>query len=432
MILRAFRNGGRWLGSAGAALALALTVGLGLGVLGCAGALREKPGAELGVPRALEGDVSAGYHAYATTLQRWGRWSADPLYAVRWCPSGIDPSTFVPYRADGHWSPSAGDAKAWGAPPGAPFWLSDDSETWGDITMHHGWWVHIEEGAPQGAWCWIPGAAETAGRVVWRSADGFVGWAPEPPTEEDADDAEVDDSAWSYELLGTLFDEVLDPALLVDDAAAVARAATRAARRDPANPARPRRFGPPSTQVATARKALSGYVLAHPEVASDGVGSNAKEGRAATPTTVAHATEPSSSFTSSSAISSAPSSRVSTTSGSVATSTHASSEEALPPSMVLYDQILRDPFLGGMGAGPAGMGPGLIGGIAPSPYLPFLSPAVRTAAGTGGSVGASASRSYGSSYATSHTGSSSAGHSSSHSSSTSSSSSGSSGKSHGK
>jgi hypothetical protein len=380
MILRALRNGGSWVG-------LALVLG-GL-ACGCAGALRENPGAGLGVPRALEGDVAAGYRAYEATLERWGRWTEDPLYAVRWCPQ-VNPATFAPYRSDGHWAPSAGDATGWGAPPGAPFWVSDDAETWGTITMHHGWWIHVEEGAPEGAWCWIPGVAETAGRVVWRTGDGFVGWAPELPFASEDDDDE--DLSWSYELLGTLFDDAVDLALLTDDALEDAREATRA-RHDADHPGRPRQVGPSHDQVAAARKALSGYVLAHPEVS---------------PVVArAHAA-------------SAPNPNATSTSTTTSKSFHATeSDSPLPPSMALYDQMMRDPM-----PGP--------GGMAPSPYLPFA------ASRASGRMGASWSR--GSSFTTapassarssSSSGSSSRHHGSGHSSSSRSSGS-SSGKSHGK
>jgi hypothetical protein len=425
MILRAFRNGGSW---------LTLLAGLVTcsALAGCAGALQETPGPALGVPRALEADVAEGYRAYATTLLRWGRWSADPLYAVRWCPSGVSPTTFVPYRSEGHWAASPGEASesvssngtGWGAPPGAPFWLSDDAETWGNITMHHGWWVHVEEGAPEGAWCWIPGAAETAGRVVWRSGDGFVGWAPEGPSAGDDDEADVDDSSWSYAFLGTLLDDTLD--LLTDDAAAMASGATRHGRFDPTHPGAPRRSGPSGEQVASARKALSGYVLAHARVASDGVvsggvasggvASNGAQRAVATPSVGA----PSGSNASGPvAASGSTSSSSSTSSG---TSLHlATKEEALPSAMALYDQMMRDPVLGaGVGMG-AGWGPG--GGL--SPFLPFASVAARAqVARAGASSSPPPSHSYGASSTTSHGSSS---HSSSSSTGWSSS-----GKSHGK
>ena len=79
----------------------------------------------------------------------------------------------------------------------------------GDVTMHHGWWVHLDEGAPQGSWCWIPGAAETAGRVVWRTADGYVGWAPEPPSAAVDEDADADDLAWTFSYVGALFEDTV-------------------------------------------------------------------------------------------------------------------------------------------------------------------------------------------------------------------------------
>ena len=56
------------------------------------------PGPALAIPRGnpVEADIEQGYRLYGATLQRWGRWYNDPLYAVHWCPRGVDPSEFVP------------------------------------------------------------------------------------------------------------------------------------------------------------------------------------------------------------------------------------------------------------------------------------------------------------------------------------------------
>ena len=62
---------------------------------------------------------------------------------------------------------------------GEPFWMSDNAEPWGEVTMHHGWWVHLDQGSPAGSWCWIPGAQPSLARVVWRVADGYVAWVGE-------------------------------------------------------------------------------------------------------------------------------------------------------------------------------------------------------------------------------------------------------------
>jgi hypothetical protein len=375
--------------------ALASSVGfvsLALGLGGCAGALREDPGPLVGVPGGgvLETDIRAGYRAYGPTLERWGRWSADPLYAMRWCPRDVDPTTFVPYRSKGRWAPSeATRGGAWGAPPGAPYWLSDDAETWGDITMHHGWWVHLDEATASGVWCWVPGAAETAGRVVWRVADGFVGWAPEPPTYVDDDSLDYDNLRWAFELVGSLFEQALDDGLLTGDAADMAYRATYGGGHDPARPGAPRTIGPTSEQVADARRALAGYVAAHPVVSAP-VATATQGQSTATPTVGSTSTARSSSQTAQ------------------------TTEDALPPGMALYAQLMRDPLMGS-------------GGFGLSPYLPVLGGMARAVPGVHASTVVPSSSPPTSSAPTSH---SSSHGGSSHASSSGSSSS--SGKSHGK
>jgi len=320
---------------------------------GCAGALRADPGPELGVRKGspLEADIGAGFRAYKTTLERWGRWSADPLYAVRWCPRGVDATTFVPYRSTGHWG-AVEEGAAKSAPPGAPYWVSDDSETWGDITMHHGWWVHLDESGPAGIWCWIPGAEATVARVVWRVGDGFVGWAPEPPSDGDGDPGDDETLAWTFVLVGQLLDAALDDHVLTGDASATAFHATEGGRRAAGLPWTPRRVGPSTEQIADSRKALSGYVLAHPTVTSAIEVSPA-------PKSVASASTPSGAVASS------------------GTSTSSSSGleghvvvEALPPGMALYEQMMHDPLLNA-------------GGLPGSPFLPFVGLSHRITGGAG-------------------------------------------------
>ncbi len=279
-------------------------LGLGLGlalalVTGCS-AYVIPPGTPLGVRSGgvVEADLKAGYRAYGAVLAPDGRWSPDPLYGFRWCPSGVDVATFVPYRSNGRWAPAdAAQARLYEVAAGTPVWVSDDADThgWGDITSHHGWWTHDagSRGAAS-AWCWIPGKEETAARVVWSEGDGFVAWAPEPPAYDDvaevaaADaDPDVDGSLdWRYELLGMLFD-VVEDALLQGDAAWAANQATWSDRHSGSRVrlgarGTARTHAPPTQpQVAQARHALAQYLAAHPVAASALDSSGQPSGRAA-------------------------------------------------------------------------------------------------------------------------------------------------------
>jgi len=203
---------------------------------------------------ALAHDIEAGYRAYGTMLAPLGEWSSDAAYGVKWCPR-VGPATFTPYRSRGHWV--AGES-----PDAPPAWQTDDPAAWTDVTTHHGWWVYDEPKNAPSRWCWVPGADATPGRVVWRTGDGFVGWAPEPPATDPDEEVggDDDDLAWSFELEGTLYDDPVDDALLDDSAADSAYAATRGPH------AHRSRTGPARGEVAGARRALGDYVVAHPEV----------------------------------------------------------------------------------------------------------------------------------------------------------------------
>jgi len=203
---------------------------------------------------ALAHDIEAGYRAYGAMLAPLGEWSSDAAYGVKWCPR-VDPAAFTPYRSRGHWV--AGES-----PDAPPAWQSDDPAAWTDVTTHHGWWVYDEPKSAPSRWCWVPGAEATAGRVIWRTGDGFVGWAPEPPPTDPDDEGggDDDDLAWSFELEGTLYDDPVDDALLDDSGADSAYAATHGPH------AHRSRTGPARGEVAGARRALGDYFVAHPEV----------------------------------------------------------------------------------------------------------------------------------------------------------------------
>lgn len=194
----------------------------------CGGAFAHTPavGAAGRVPLApagvyVEDDVADGYVAYGSALAPSGKWEADATYGVHWCPAASFATPFRPYVSNGHWATS--DSSEHGAPPGYVYWADDGRAAWTSITTHHGWWIDL--GGSD--WCWVPGATETPARVVWRSSDEFVGWAPEPPSW--VDDGDDDDSAgfeWAFELLGTLLEDVVDGYTLGGDAAKTARART--------------------------------------------------------------------------------------------------------------------------------------------------------------------------------------------------------------
>lgn len=292
------------------------------------GAASRVPLAPAGV--YVDDDVADGYAAYAGALASAGRWDADATYGAHWCPARAgEEHAFRPYVSHGHWATS--DQAAYGAPPGTPYWAADDAAPWTGVTTHRGWWIDL--GLDH--WCWVPGVQETPARVVWRSDDGFVGWAPEPPVwVDDGDESAAAGFEWAFELLGTLLEDGVDGYVLTGDAAqAAARATSPSGRPDGAAPGFSRR-APAKPVVDSARRQLVAYVSAHPN-----------EGLAATAVATGRAG------------SSAPGS----SSGSTGSSTgHRHDPDAtkadslpdhLPPASALVMAMMNDPMLGPPGVG---------------------------------------------------------------------------------
>ncbi|HEY6459065.1 MAG TPA: DUF6600 domain-containing protein [Polyangiaceae bacterium] len=252
---------------------------IALGATACGGVYARVPvGAAARVPMAPPGvfvddDVADGYVAFASELAAWGQWEGDAKYGVHWCP-GAAAGAYRPYSSGGHWETS--DHAEYGSPPGTITWVDDGGPTWRGITSHRGWW--IDRGGSD--WCWVPGARETAARVVWRTGDDFVGWAPEPPSWEDDGD-ECDDAAfeWTFELLGTLLEDTTDGYTLAGDDAKLAAEDTSPSRRPGEGGPTFSRRAPAKPVVDAAHGRLAGFVGAHQhQLASAGNGGSHASG----------------------------------------------------------------------------------------------------------------------------------------------------------
>ena len=293
----------------------------------------------------VRAEVARGYAAYAAPLAAWGTWLPDSIHGVLWCPgpaaTGGEP--FQPYLNRGHWDVSS--APIGGMPAGSPTWRSEASDTWSEITSHHGWWVRVADDGPS-PWCWVPGAEETAARVLWREGDGFVGWAPEPPLWVACDEEDYDDSLdWTFTLLGTLLDGSPDQNQLTGPARDAARSATAPAR-SPGGSLPRNHVGPSGTSVTAARKILADYIIVHPNAiaaTSTSPGAGGKSGSKGS-------------------------------SGSSGTKRQASDEKAkateapmLPSAMQYYDAFLTEPPVGPPGIVPGMRSAGLAGGSGRAP-----------------------------------------------------------------
>ena len=111
---------------------------------------------------ALGVNVQIGFNDFYVALRPYGRWIHHPRWGDVWLPQVAD---FHPYR-HGHWEYT--DGYGW-------LWLSD--YVWGDVPFHYGRWVYD----PADGWLWIPGYIWAPAWVLWRSGDGYLGWAPMPP-----------------------------------------------------------------------------------------------------------------------------------------------------------------------------------------------------------------------------------------------------------
>jgi hypothetical protein len=235
----------------------------------------ELPLAPAGTP--VRSEVAAGYAAFAQELAAWGTWTPDTTYGVRWCPRAeVAGAGFQPYRSGGHWGVT--DAPIGSAPLGTPLWRSDEAGSWRDLTTHRGWWISRDD-APA-AWCWVPGVEESAGNVVWRAGDGFVGWAPEPPYWVAWDDEAEEALPWTYTLLGMLLELGLDAARLTGEAIEAARDATQRGAHQPSR----RRVGPTLPRIAAAKDALIRYGQTHAAVLSTAPGLSREEAGPRAPT----------------------------------------------------------------------------------------------------------------------------------------------------
>src|SRR5262249_26148706 len=117
-------------------------------------------------------EVSIGIDVFQRDLSPYGQWVDSPNYGQVWYPVGVQQG-WRPYYNDGHWEYS--DDYGW-------IWVSD--LPWGWAAFHYGRWAFD----PNYGWVWVPGYVWAPAWVTFRSAPGYVGWAPLPPYAEWDDD----------------------------------------------------------------------------------------------------------------------------------------------------------------------------------------------------------------------------------------------------
>jgi hypothetical protein len=101
---------------------------------------------------------------FYSELSPYGRWMQRASYGWVWEPTRVEVG-WRPYTR-GHW---AATDYGW-------TWLSD--EPWGWATYHYGRWLLDREYG----WLWVPGTQWGPAWVSFQQGNGYVGWAPLPPS----------------------------------------------------------------------------------------------------------------------------------------------------------------------------------------------------------------------------------------------------------
>ncbi|MGA9752235.1 MAG: OmpH family outer membrane protein [Acidobacteriota bacterium] len=106
--------------------------------------------------------VDVGF--FYSELSPYGEWVRHPQYGWVWFPRHVN-AGWRPYSL-GRWVESE---YGW-------TWVSNEPFGW--ATYHYGRWAWD----PRFGWLWVPGTDWGPAWVAWQQGNGYVGWAPLPPT----------------------------------------------------------------------------------------------------------------------------------------------------------------------------------------------------------------------------------------------------------
>jgi uncharacterized membrane protein YgcG len=122
---------------------------------------RAEPIPDVGAPVSPDQDVDLNF--FVEKLSPYGEWLWTDQYGWVWRPNGTG-ANWRPYTY-GRWLYT--DAG----------WYWHSYWPWGWAPFHYGNWAYIG----MLGWAWVPGTVWGPAWVMWRYADGYLGWSPIPP-----------------------------------------------------------------------------------------------------------------------------------------------------------------------------------------------------------------------------------------------------------
>lgn len=115
-----------------------------------------------GEDRDRRPDLDVGF--FYDELSPFGEWVRHPSYGWVWFPRHVQ-AGWRPYSL-GRW---VGSEVGW-------MWVSEEPFGW--ATYHYGRWAWDR----RVGWLWVPGTDWAPAWVAWQQGNGYIGWAPLPPT----------------------------------------------------------------------------------------------------------------------------------------------------------------------------------------------------------------------------------------------------------
>jgi hypothetical protein len=141
-----------------------LATTLALGMTWAAGAAGAATRVSVGVQLGSRATVDIGF--FQSNLQPYGRWLDRGQYGRVFVPR-VSRTSWRPYSL-GHWVETDYGST----------WISDEPFGW--ATYHYGRWLFD----PELGWVWVPGTEWGPAWVDFEESDGYIGWAPLPPSVE--------------------------------------------------------------------------------------------------------------------------------------------------------------------------------------------------------------------------------------------------------